>query len=67
MLTLSQNGDGRDLPHRRVYEESFRTNSQTRRDLWRSITKNNISSNYDRVKNVSGGKEKKTEDVEQVM
>ena len=49
MLTLSQNGDGRDLPHRRVYEESFRTNSQTRRDLWRSITKNNVCSYHCRV------------------
>ena len=62
MLTLSQNGDGRDLPHRRVYEESFRTNSQTRRNLWRSIRENNLTSNYGIIKNVSGREEKETEE-----
>ena len=64
MLTLSQNGDGRDLPHRSVYEESFRTYRQTRRNLWRSITKNNFASHYDRVKNDSGRKEEEAEEYD---
>ena len=46
MPTLSQNGDGRDLPHRRIYAESFKANRQARTTFWRSIRENHDTSNY---------------------
>ena len=65
MPTLSQNGDGRDLPHRRIYAESFKANRQARTNFWGSIRENHFTSNNGVYKNdarTEGREEKKTEE-----